>query len=67
MEENEKDQTPVVEKIISFFELCLFALGTIGGAACGLVNQALPVAIGVLFLAWAAFPKVKEAYNKLIS
>lgn len=54
-----------MEKAVYFFVLCLCVLGAIGGIGYALYGGAWPIAIGVATLTWAAFPKLKEAFEKL--
>lgn len=54
-----------MEKILCFFILCLYVVGVIGGIGYAIYGGAWPVAIGVAALGWMAFPKLKEAFEKL--
>ena len=50
-----------MKQLISFFIVCLYALGAIGGVGYALYNGAYPVAIGVVALAWMAWPTLYNA------
>ena len=54
-----------MEKIVCFFILCLYVVGVIGGIGYAIYGGAWPVAIGVAVLGWMAFPKLKEAFEKV--
>ena len=55
-----------MKKIGYLLLLCLCAMGAIGGVGYSLYCGAYPIAVGVVVLAYSAFPKVKEYYNKII-
>lgn len=55
----------MLNKLLSFLILCLYALGTIGGIGYVCYNKAYPIAVGVAALAVMAFPKLKEAFKNL--
>ena len=61
------DSASTIDKICSFFELCFYILGTVGGVLCCALNKALPVAVGVGALAFWSFPHIKEVWQKLVS
>ena len=45
--------------------ICLYVLGTIGGLGWVLYSKGYVIAVGVVAVAFMAWPKVKEYYNKL--
>jgi hypothetical protein len=54
-----------MKKILSFFGLCAYAVGTIGGIGYACYNRAFFIAVCVALLAWFAFPKAKQFFNEL--
>lgn len=56
-----------MKKIISFIMVCLYALGVIGGIGSAIFADAWPCAIGVVALAWMAWPKLVSYFNILKS
>lgn len=55
-----------MKKIGYLILMCLCAMGAIGGFGYSLYCEAYPIAAGVVVLAYSAWPKVKEYYNKII-
>lgn len=45
----------MVNKVLSFFVICLYALGTIGGIGYTIYNKAYPIAVGVAATGWMAW------------
>jgi len=56
-----------LRKILSFFMLCLYVLGVIGGIGYTLYCGAYPIAAGVAALGYMAFGKAKECVDYLKS
>ena len=56
-----------MKKLYCFVMLCLFVLGSIGGIGYAIYGGAWPVAVGVLALAFMAWPQVKNLFNTMIS
>ena len=56
-----------LKKILSFFMLCLYALGVIGGIGYTIYCGAYPIAVGVAALGYMAFGKAKEYFDYLRS
>lgn len=56
-----------LRKILSFFMLCLYVLGVIGGIGYTLYCGAYPIAAGVAALGYMAFGKAKEYFDYLRS
>ena len=56
-----------VRKILSFFMLCLYVLGVIGGIGYTLYCGAYPIFAGVAALGYMAFGKAKEYFDYLRS
>lgn len=54
-----------MKKIISFVMLCLCVMGAIGGIGYSLYCGAYPIAVGVVALAYAAWPKFREYFINL--
>ena len=55
----------MIKKARYFFELCAYALGSIGGLGYCLYNRAWVIAIAVVILAIMAFPEAKYAYYQI--
>lgn len=56
-----------MNKILAFFIIAAYVLGTIGGFGYALYGGSWPIAIAIIILGVLAFPKVKEAFKTLIS
>jgi hypothetical protein len=56
-----------LRKILSFFMLCLYVLGVIGGIGYTIYCGAYPIAGGVAALGYMAFGKAKEYFDYLRS
>lgn len=56
-----------LKKILSFFMLCLYVLGVIGGIGYTLYCGAYPISAGVAALGYMAFGKAKEYFDYLKS
>lgn len=54
-------------KLLSFFELLAYVLGSIGGFGCCLYMKTWVLAIAVVVLAGMAFPEAKEAYKRMMA
>lgn len=57
----------VVKKILAFFGLFAYVIGSIGGVAYCLYIHEAPTALCVAVLASMAFPTAKKWYNFLLS
>ena len=55
------------KKIVAFFGLCFYAVGSIGGIGYACFCRAWVVAACVAVLAVIAFPKAKEFFSTLTS
>lgn len=55
-----------MKKILEFVVLALAVLGLLGGIGYTIYNGAYPIAIGIAFLGYLAYPKVKEMFKELI-
>ena len=53
------------KKILSFFGLCVYAVGVLGGLGFSLVGHGWFIAACVAVLAVLAFPKAKEFFKNL--
>lgn len=53
------------KKILSFFELCAYAVGTIGGIGYACYCKAYFIAVCVVALAAMAFPEAKAAFLRI--
>ena len=49
----------------SFFLLCAYVLGSIGGLGNALYNKSYLIAVAIVILAIMAFPKAKEFWDKM--
>ena len=56
----------VMKKVLIFFALCLYLLGTIGGFGYAAYGGSWPIAVGVAFVGWMAFDKAKNWFKVLI-
>ena len=56
-----------MKKIICFFAMFLYIIGTIGGIGYCLYNHAYVIAVAVLVLAVLAMPAVYKIFNYLIN
>ena len=54
-------------KFGSFFGLCAYVLGALGGFGYAIYSKAYLIAVCIVVLAWMAFPKAKEWFNDLNS
>ena len=57
--------TTDIKKLLYFFGMCAYGVGSIGGFGYALYCKAWVIAACVAVLAAMAFPKAKEFYNKL--
>lgn len=55
-----------MKKVLIFFALCLYVLGTIGGFGYAVYGGSWPIAVGVAFVGWMAFDKAKNWFKVLI-
>lgn len=53
------------KKILSFFELCAWVLGTLGGFGWCAFNHAWLIALCIVALAAMAFPCARKAFREL--
>lgn len=60
---NAKD---ILIKIVSFFAICAYVLGTVGGIGCAIHDGAFAIAAAVLVMAVMAFPTFKSFVKRLI-
>lgn len=56
-----------MNKVLAFFIIIVYVLGTIGGFGYALYGGSWPIAIAIVILGALAFPKVKEAFKTLTS
>lgn len=56
-----------LKKFLYFFLLCFSILGSIGAAGWVIYQKAWAILIGALVIDYAAFPKVREWFHKLLS
>ena len=56
-----------MNKVLAFFIIIAYILGTIGGFGYALYGGSWPIAIAIIVLGVLAFPKVKEAFKTLTS
>lgn len=56
-----------MKKILLFLVLALAVIGLLGGIGYTIYNGAYPIAIGIAFLGYLAYPKAKEMFSKLIN
>ncbi len=54
----------VAKKFVALGEICLYALGAIGGFGFSLAGDSWPCAVGVVALAVWSFPTLKKSFNK---
>lgn len=54
----------IMKGVFSFIMLCCYALGSIGGFGYSLYNKNYLIAASVAILAYMAWPKAVEYYNK---
>jgi len=54
-----------MKQLVSFIMICLYVLGAIGGVGYALYNGAYPVAVGVVGLAWMAWPTLYDEVRNL--
>lgn len=54
-----------MKKFISFIMICLYVLGTIGGLGWVLYSKGYVIAVGVVAVAYMAFPAAKTYFNDL--
>ena len=55
----------MAKKALSFFELCAYGLGVIGGIGYACYCRAWVIAIAVAVLGAMAVPEAREAYKRL--
>jgi len=48
------------------FMLMAYTMGSIGGFGYAIYSKAYVIAVAILLLAWMAFPKAKEFFEKWI-
>jgi hypothetical protein len=51
---------------IYMFMLMAYTMGSIGGFGYAIYSKAYVIAVAILLLAWMAFPKAKEFFEKWI-
>ena len=56
----------IIKKLIAFFMLCLYMLGTIGGFGYCMMNRAYVIVVGVVGLAFMAWPTFIKYRNILM-
>ena len=54
-----------MKKVVSFFGLCAYAVGSIGGFGLAMYGKGYFIALCVVALAVMAFPKAKEFFKEL--
>ena len=54
-----------MNKILDFILICLCLLGFLGGTGYAVYNKAYVIAIGVIGLGYAAWPKVRDTFKEL--
>lgn len=54
-----------MKQFIAFILLALYVVGVIGGIGYTLYDGEWPVAVGILALAYLAYPKAKECFEIL--
>lgn len=54
-----------MKKILYFFLLCLYVLGVFGGIGYALYEDSYPIALGIVVLAFMAFPTAKKWWKIL--
>lgn len=54
-----------MNKILAFFIIAAYVLGTIGGFGYALFGGSWPIAIAIIVLGILAFPEVKKAFKEL--
>ncbi len=54
-----------MKKFASFIMICLYVLGTIGGLGWVLYSEGYVIAVGVVAVAFMAFPSAKNYFNDL--
>lgn len=54
-----------MKKFVSFIMICLYVLGTIGGLGWVLYSEGYVIAVGVVAVAFMAFPSVKKYFKEL--
>ena len=54
-----------MKKFISFIIICLYVLGTIGGLGWVLYSEGYVIAVGVVAVAFMAFPSAKKYFKEL--
>lgn len=54
-----------MRRILSFFGLCAYTLGSIGGFSYCLYGRQYPISVCVLILAVMAFPTAKKLFKEL--
>lgn len=55
-----------MKKLLSFFALCAYVMGVIGGIGYACYSHAYLIALCVGITGYLAFPKVKECFHDLI-
>ena len=55
----------IMKKFISFIMICLYVLGTIGGLGWVLYSEGYVIAVGVVAVAYMAFPAAKTYFKDL--
>ena len=56
-----------MNKVLVFLVLALAVLGLLGGIGYTIYNGAYPIAIGIAFLGYLAYPKAKEMFKEMIN
>ena len=51
-----------MEKFIAFLLFAFCIIGAIGGAICTIVSGAYPVTIGIIALAYTAWPEIRKLW-----
>lgn len=54
-----------MKKILCFIQLCLYALGVIGGLGWTIYSKGYVIAAGVAALGAFAFPYIKKVFKEL--
>ena len=54
-----------MKKFVSFIMICLYVLGTIGGLGWVLYSEGYVIAVGVVAVAFMAFPSAKKYFKEL--
>ena len=55
----------MAKKFLSFFELCAWFIGAVGGFGYALYNKAYFIGACIVVLAWMAWPSVRKCWDNL--